>query len=133
MGADNPEIFCTRDIRVGCKGQPIAVETRLGWSLLGPSLSLSTTNNFSTSFVRVTKDTVHRKIESLLEIDFGNATSVLDVPSREHRIVFNLMKQSVKQEGKHYILPLPWRPNVVLPCDNRGVSERRLACLKRRF
>ena len=44
IGADNPEIFCTRDVRVGCKGQPIAIETPLGWSLLGPSLSLSTTN-----------------------------------------------------------------------------------------
>ena len=108
-----------------------AVETPLGWSLLGPSLSLSTTNNFSTNFVRVTKDTVHRQIESLWETDFGNATLVLDVPSsKEDRIVFKLMKQSVKQEGKHYFLPLPWRPNVILPCDNRGVAERRLASLK---
>ena len=104
IGADNPEIFCIRDVRVGCKGQPIAIETPLGWSLLGPSLSLSTTNNFSTNLVRVTKDTVHRQIESLWETDFGNATSVLDVPSsREDRIVFKLMKQSVKQEDKHYI------------------------------
>ena len=30
IGANNPEIFCTRDVRVGCKGQPIAVETPLG-------------------------------------------------------------------------------------------------------
>ena len=119
---------------MGCKGQPIAIETPLGWSLLGPSLSLFTTNNFSTNFVRVTKDTVHRQIESLWETDFGDATSVLDVPSsREDRIVFKLMKQSVKQEDKHYILPLPWRPNVILPCDNRGVAERRLASLKKRF
>ena len=66
---------------------------------------------------------MHRQIESLWENNFGNATSVLDLPSREDRIVFNLMKQSVKQEGKHYILPLLWRPNVILPCNNRGVAE----------
>ena len=77
---------------------------------------------------------MHRQIESLWETDFGNAMSVLDVPSsREDRIVFKLMKQSVKQEDKHYILPLPWRPNVILPCDNRDVAERRLASLKKRF
>ena len=77
---------------------------------------------------------MHRQIESLWETDFGNATSVLDVPSsREDRIAFKLMKQSVKQEDKHYILSLPWRPNVILPCDNRGVAERRLASLKKRF
>ena len=52
---------------------------------------------------------------------------------REDRIVFKLMKKSVKQEGKHYILPLPWRPNVVLPCDNQSVAERRLASLKKPF
>ena len=114
IGADNPEIFCTRDVRVAHKCQPIAVETPLGRSLLGPSFSLSTTNNFSTNFVRVTKDTVHRQIESFGETDFDDATSVLDVLSREDKIVFNLMKQ----EGKHYSIPLPWIPNVVLPCDN---------------
>ena len=70
IGADNPEIFCTRDVRVAHKCQPIAVETPLGRSLLGPSFSLSTTNNFSTNFVRVTKDTVHRQIESFGETDF---------------------------------------------------------------
>ena len=30
IGADNPEIFCARNVRVNCKGQPIAVETPLG-------------------------------------------------------------------------------------------------------
>ena len=30
IGADNPKIFCTRDVRVGCKGQPMAVKTLLG-------------------------------------------------------------------------------------------------------
>ena len=65
IGADDPKIFCTRNVRVGCKGQSIAVKNPLGWSLLGPSLSLYTTKNFSTNFVRVTEDTVHRQIKSL--------------------------------------------------------------------
>ena len=86
---------------MGSKGQPIAVETPL---------------------VRVTKDTVHYQIESFWVTDFGNATSVLNVPSREDRIIFNLMEQSVKQEGKHYILPLPWRPNVVLRTTTEAFS-----------
>ena len=73
IGADNPEIFCTRNLRVGRKDQVIAGEIPLGWSLIGPTLSLSTANNFSTNFVKVTKDTVHRQIESLWDTDFGNA------------------------------------------------------------
>ena len=48
-------------------------------------------------------------------------------------MVFNLMKQSVKQKGKHCILPLRWKPNVILLYDNRGVAEMRLACLKKHF
>ena len=38
IGADAPEAFCPIDIRKGNSGQPIAMETPLGWLLLGSLL-----------------------------------------------------------------------------------------------
>ena len=37
IGADVPELFCIYSARRGPRGTPCAIETPLGWSLLGPS------------------------------------------------------------------------------------------------
>ena len=41
IGADVPEMFCVKSFRKGPQKSPVAVETPVGWSLLGPSLSPS--------------------------------------------------------------------------------------------
>ena len=133
IGADTPEVFCTRDTRVGTRGQPIAVRTPLGWSLLGPSLSVSTSNNCQVNYVKA-EETLQRQIDTLWENDFGNSMSVLDVPSsREDRMVFDLMQNSIRSIDGHYSLPLPWRSNVKLPANNLSLAQQRLASLKKRL
>ena len=107
IGTNTPETFCLRDTHVGAKGQPIAVETPLGWSLLRPSLSLTLNNKCHVNFTRV-DSALQRQIDSLWETNFGNSTLVLDTPSsREDRVVFDLMQISVKRVEGHYSLPLP--------------------------
>ena len=46
IGADVSEMFCVKNIRKDPKGTPYAIETPLGWSLLGPSMTLSFQANF---------------------------------------------------------------------------------------
>ena len=48
IGPDVPEVFCMRSVHKGARGQLVAFETPLGWSLLGPSLSFSSSNVLST-------------------------------------------------------------------------------------
>ena len=43
-GANVPKVFGTIDIKTGNRGEPVAIETPLGWLLLGPSLAQSHTN-----------------------------------------------------------------------------------------
>ena len=115
IGADAPEIFCMQSICKGTRGQPIAVETPLGWSLLGPSLSFATSKNCSVNFVK--SDPVFKsQISSLWETDFGNDTSVFSIPtSREDRVAYDIMSKSVNYIAGHYHLPLLWRSDVELP------------------
>ena len=80
IGADSPELFCAREVRKGMRGQPIAINTPLGWSLLGPSLSLSKAKNCHVNFVKA-DSSLQRDINCLWESDFGCGTSILDVPS----------------------------------------------------
>ena len=51
IGADVPEMFCVENIRKGPKGTLYAIETPLGWSLLGPSMKLSSQANFHVHFL----------------------------------------------------------------------------------
>ena len=133
IGADVPEVFHMRSIRKGTRGQPIAVEFPLGLFLLGPSLSFSSSRNCSVNFIR-SDPILQSQISRLWETDFGNETSVFDMPtSKEDRIAYDIMVNSVKHVAGHYQLPLLWRPHVELPGDSREMAQRRLASLKKRL
>ena len=133
IGADCPEMFCVSEMRKGARGQPVAIKTPLGWSLLGPSLSLGVSKNCQVNFVKAT-DTSHRDISCLWENDFGCGTSVLDVPSsKEDRIVYESMQKTVTIVDGHYQLPLPWRDHVSYPGDSLPMAQRRLLSLQKRL
>ena len=133
IGTDSPEIFCTREFRKGCGGQPVAVRTPLGWSLLGPSLSLSVSKNCPVNFVN-TDPSLQTDIARLWENDFGCATSVLDTPSsKEDRLVLSLMRKNLTMADGHYVLPLPWRSNLKYPGDSLQMALQRLGSLRKRL
>ena len=133
IGADVPEVFCMRSVRKGARGQPIAVEFPLGLSLLGPSLSFSASQNCSVNFVRTDID-LQSQIIRLWETDFGNETSVLDIPtSKEDRVAYDIMVNSVEHVAGHYQLPLLWRPDTELPEDSFEMAQRRLVSLKKKL
>ena len=56
IGADVPEMFCVGNIRKGPKGTPYAIETPLGWSLLGSSMTLFSQANFHINFLSCQDD-----------------------------------------------------------------------------
>ena len=133
IGADSPEMFCVSEARKGFRGQPIAIKTPIGWSLLGPSLSLEASENCQVNFVK-TEDSLRRDINCLWDNDFGCGTSILEVTSsKEDRIVYDLMQKYVSMVKGHYQLPLPWKSNVSFPGDSIGMAQRRLSSLKKRL
>ena len=133
IGANTPELFCKRNVCKGARGQPIAVQTLLGWSLLGPSLSLSAFSHCSVNFV-TSDHSLQSQISRLWETDFGNQTSIFDIPtSKEDCIVYDIMNNFVKIVAGHYQLPLPWKSGLELPIDSHVMAERRLSSLKKRL
>ena len=70
IGADTPEMFSVRSVRTGQRGQLIAIETPLGWSLLGPSLSTSIATSCFVGHANVKDEALHKQIQSLRETDF---------------------------------------------------------------
>ena len=131
IGAKTPALFCTCNVHKGARGQPLAVQTPLGWALLGPWLSLSVFSNCSVNFVTF-DHSLQSQISRLWETDFGNQTSIFDIPtSKEDRIAYGIMNNSVV--AGHYQLPLPWKSGLELPIDSHVMAERRLSSLKKRL
>ena len=85
IGADVPELFCIYSARRGPRGTPCAIETPLGWSLLGPSLSPSQGSNCTVNFI-VKKDATEM-VARMWGTEFEPGTSIFDDSfSKEDRL-----------------------------------------------
>ena len=134
IGADVPQLFCSAAFRKGRRGGPVAMKTPLGWSLLGPSLSLSSNQNCIVNFVKHHDKTVEQQIQTIWSTDFAIGIIVLDMPfSCEDHLMYKLLQDSVKLVNGRFQLPVPWRSGVTSLPNNRSVALNRLMCLKKRF
>ena len=135
IGADVPEMFCVGNIRKGPKRTPYAIETPLGWSLLGPSMTLSSQSNSNVNFLSCKDNELLQATERLWKSDFERGTSVLNVPnSKEDRAAYDLMETRLCLDGGHYQLPLLWKDKCQkqLP-DNLPLARKRLFHLRNRL
>ena len=133
IGADVPELFCIYSARRGPRGTPCAIETPLGWSLLGPSLSPSQESNCTVNFI-VKKDATEM-VARMWETEFEPGTSIFDDSfSKEDRLAHTLMQSEICTIDGHYQLPLLWKEPYKnqLP-NNLPLAQRRLTSLKGRL
>ena len=113
IGADVSEMFCVGSIRKGPKGTPYAIKTPLGWSLLGPLMTLSSQANFHVNFLSFKDDELLQATECFRKSDFEKGTSILNVPnSKEDKGAYDVMESRLCLDGEHYQLPLLWKKNV---------------------
>ena len=135
IGADVPEMFCIRSYRKGTHGGPTAIETPLGWSLLGPSLSPSFTTNCKVNFIRKQEDDLHQLVNTLWDADFQPGTGVLDTPnSSEDRNALQRLTTSITTtDDGRYQLPLLWKEDYPSLPNNLEMAKQRLSSLKRRL
>lgn len=109
IGSDVPEAHWVCDQRRGRRGQPYAVCTPLGWTLMGP-LNLCERNSFSVNFVRYDDETLHREMESMFRNDFNESMITSKVAmSVEDQRALSRMESSAKLVNNHYQLGLPWK------------------------
>ena len=107
--SDIPELFCPAAFRKGHRGKPVAIKTPLGWTLLGLSLLLLSTQNRTVNFVKHYDKTVEQQIQTTWSTDFEKGTTVLGMPfSHEDHLMYKLLQYSVKMINGRFQLPLPW-------------------------
>jgi len=120
----------------GENGQPYAVKTTLGWSIVGSIASVNSTD--VTGFchrvsLKEAPPVTPRDVLSVLESDFKDS-SYGDVSTSQEDIQFLKILESsiVRNERGHIEMPLPFRSRPNLP-NNRKLAVKRLCHLKKRL
>ena len=137
IGVDAPEAFWVVEERRGNCGEPYAVRTTLGWSLMGPKsidggdfTSTGLGESVSINFVS-TEDHLESQIERLWQLDIvPSSYGRQSLMSKEDRYALQMMEKSKTIVNGHYQVALPWRPGAPHLEDNYEQAKVRLSYLK---
>ena len=131
IGVDTPEAFWIEDEIRGKPGEPYAIKTMLGWSLIGPATG--ETSEVSANFM-IADESLEQQVRSMWELERHFSTGIECQMSRNDRYALRIMKDStVLTEDGHYQLALPWRPGAPQFESNKNQAAVRLAYLKKRL
>ena len=141
IGTNVPDAFWVLEERRGNRGEPYAIRTPLGWTLMGPmersdgeDCHMNVNLVRSSEALREVDDCLVHQLERFWEVENAGVIpeSKLSM-SVEDKRALAVMEQSVKLEDGHYQIALPWRQYPPFLPFNRFMAERRLQSLKNRF
>jgi len=137
IGYNCPIALAPRQTIIGEEGQPYAVRSELGWSIVG-GLDVADSSNFSGYCHRVSLKEVPpltpHDLLSVLESDFKD-TAAGDVNISQDDLQFlQILDHSIMMNAKgHLEMPLPFKSRPSIMLDNRKLATKRLLQLKGRF
>ena len=114
----------TGNMKWGNAGDPVAEETTLGWTLMGPTNTSEDQSISSSVLLTTDKENLSNQIAKMLDLE--------TVGIREENSVEEKFEDTVSFNGERYSVQLPWKSDRVNLQTNRSLCERRLnAQLKR--
>ena len=101
IGADNHEVFWTIDKRHGKRGQPYAIKTVLGWSLIRFG-TRSSNKNFHINFVRKSDELLQKQVECFWKLD--NVPEGICSNTVDHQILLSKLEKLGFKENFYDLL-----------------------------
>ncbi|XP_065058471.1 uncharacterized protein LOC135686212 [Rhopilema esculentum] len=115
----------TGNMKWGNAGDPVAEETTLGWTLMGPTNSAEDQSCSSSLLLTTDKENLSNQIAKLWDLE--------TVGIREENSVEEKFEDTVTFNGERYSVQLPWKSDRVNLQTNRNLCERRLNAQLRRL
>jgi len=133
LGVNTPEAVKPLEIVSGQWNEPYAVRSALGWTVNGPS---SMDLKFKKKLCNATKvDTrIQAMLEKLYNEEFldGKDSEAKSMSVNDQRFM-RKVESTVRKEGSHYVISLPFKEDGVLVPNNRKMAEDRAESLKRKM
>ena len=134
LAADIPQAIIAKEVREGVKGQPIAVKTGLGWTLMGVA-----DEGFAMNYIPGTAvvTTYHNRIELLEEFwsteSFGTKYDLQSPRSTRDLELLKSLSDTTHLSDGHYVVDKLWKETDIKLPNNKSLAERRLQQLFKRF
>lgn len=133
IGINNAHLSTTQKKREGGIGQPVAVKTKLGWSVYG-----GTNNSLCSTNVHVTQCDCHadRELQDMVKQYFEieqYGISAVKLESDEDRRARSILESTTKRIGQRFETGLLWKNDSIVFPESYKMALRRLQCLERRL
>ncbi|XP_030581660.1 uncharacterized protein LOC115777804 [Archocentrus centrarchus] len=137
IGYNCPRALAPRQVILGKENEPYAVQTDLGWSIVGGLAPHFETDMMNSLCHRVAIKEIPpmTPLDAIraLESDFREVNGNDKTVSQAELIFLDKLRDAIrKNETGHYEMPLPFKERPYMP-DNRQLAEIRLNHLKRKF
>lgn len=135
LGANVLDAILHTEVRRGAKGQPVAVNTALGWTLTGAVKGFVPPERLHVMLIQrvpTTDDLPNQQLQNWWRTDsFGTKYQHEPPRTREDKRAIAILESSVRHTGDRYEAGLLWKKKDVQLCDNREVAEKRLKSTER--
>ncbi|XP_058509227.1 uncharacterized protein LOC131475275 [Solea solea] len=137
IGYNCSRALAPRQVIHGGDGEPYAVRTDLGWSIVGCSSphhdSPSITNMCHRVVIKEFPPVTPADAIRVLESDFKDTSKDGKAVSQDDILFLNVLKEGIQMNTQgHYEMPLPFKERPYLP-DNKQLAVVRLSHVKRKL
>ncbi|XP_055527785.1 uncharacterized protein LOC129720345 [Wyeomyia smithii] len=135
IGLDNLHLFAPLESRVGKQNEPIAVRSRIGWTVYGPEKrkpSASTFLNLHT-VSPVSNQDFHDLMRNQYILDEAVVSSFPIPEPKEEQRAKAILRATTKRLGERFETGLLWREDERRFPDNYAMALRRMKALERKL
>ena len=133
IGADHQLVHRPLEYRFGQTGNPDAIRTQLGWTLVGQEITVRSHNRLHVNYIQRKSIRLNEQLQQICDTDFVTRNSGKPPISTEDWRALKIMEKSVVKVDGHYLIALPWKlDNTRLP-NNKQNAKKRLSNLKQQF
>ena len=136
VGANVPEAFIPLEIRRGLNQQPLALRTKFGWTLFGPSFSGDDLRSYSCNLLQTpaNEDAMHTLVEGFWKQESHATRCDRDVAmSMQDKEAEERLEKCSKLIDKHYEVPMLWKDARSSLPDNFNLARKRFKFLLKRL
>ncbi|XP_062711642.1 uncharacterized protein LOC134289598 [Aedes albopictus] len=135
IGLKHLDLFAPIESRVGQSGEPIAIRSKLGWTVYGPQEggSLRTAYVGHHSCTGISNQGLHDLLKSHYVLEEAGVSVEVLPESAENRRAREILERTTKRVGDRFITGLLWKEEDPSLPDSYPMAARRMRTLEKRL
>ncbi|XP_055523080.1 uncharacterized protein LOC129717248 [Wyeomyia smithii] len=135
IGLDNLYLFAPLESRIGKPSEPIAVRSRLGWTIYGSEKRKTSVHTYLNlhSVARVSNQELHDLIRKQYEMDETAVTPFTAPESVDEKRAREILETTTRRVGDRFETGLLWRKDERWFPDSYPMAVRRMRALERKL